>query len=743
LKDIRQKLLAIFQIEHREHVEQLRSLLAIIEKTPAQSAVELEEAFRRAHTLKGAARAVDLRPVEGLAHHLETLFSRVRQGVLPLDKNVAGVIQRVLDASEDCVLALGEARSVPGLGPALQAIERVLGIEPEAVDAEQAARESQTAVPILGFEPIETMRVTARNFDGLLRSASGLLTESQRQHQVTEQLSVITLQLAGMKTEAERVRRGAGTTLRRMGTEREFSRVNAFLVSMETQVRSLSKQAGAVRGLQQRSSWTMRHLTGQLQRDVWQARMVPAESLFEGYRKMVRDLARDESKEVEFRTSSTSVLADRRVLEALKDPLMHVLRNALSHGIESPAERAAAGKSPVGLLTLQIDAEGQRLTITVEDDGRGVDLALVAEVAVRQGILSETEAARRSPQELAQILFQPGFSTARSVTDLSGRGMGLSVVSEAIRRLQGEVNIDPGGDRGARVRISVPLSISTHRLLLVSCCGQRFAIPIHGIERLHRIKLKSVETAEGKPVIILDRQPLPLFDLGHLLNLDQGQRSGESAELGVLKVPDVLKIMILRLKGSRLAVAVDAFLQETDAVVQNLGPAAPRDGKVSGGILLEDGAVAFVLNISELLETSVSLRPQSFVKASEAAPEQLRRSILVVDDSITTRTLEKSILEAHGYRVRVAVDGIEALEQLRAEKVDLVVSDIQMPRLDGFGLLQAMKEDPKLHRIPVIVVTSLERSEDQERGLTLGADAYIVKRKFDQAELLAAIRQIL
>jgi two-component system, chemotaxis family, sensor kinase CheA len=738
LKDIRHKLLATFQIEHREHVEQLRSLLAIIEKTAAQPpGVELEEAFRRAHTLKGAARAVDLRPVEGLAHHLETLFSRVRTGVLSLDKNVSGIVQQVLDASEDCVLALGDARSVPDLGPALQAIERVLGMKPTPVATEPVVVESQTDVPIQVFEPIETMRVTARNFDGLLRSASALLTEGQRQHQVTEQLSVITLQLAGMKTEAELVRRVAGATLRRMGTEREFSRVNAFLVSMAMQVRSLSNQVSAVRGLQQRSSWTMRLLTGQLQRDVWQARMVPAESLFEGYRKMVRDLARDEGKEVEFRISSSGVLADRRVLEALKDPLMHVLRNALSHGIESTRERAAAGKSVAALLTLQIGSEGQRLTITVEDDGRGVDLALVAKAAVRQGILSEAEAARRSPRELMQILFQPGFSTARSVTDLSGRGMGLSVVAEAVRRLQGEVTIYPGDNHGTRVHILVPLSISMHRLLLVNCCGQRFAIPINRIERLHRIKLASIETAEGKPVIILDRQPLPLFDLGQLLNLDQSLRARKNAE------SDVLQVMVLRSKSDRLAVVVDAFLQETDAVIQDLGPVAAPDGKVSGGILLDDGAVAFVLNVMELLETSVSLRPQSFNKTSEVKTEKVTRSILVVDDSMTTRMLEKSILDAHGYRVRVAVDGIEALEQLRAEKADLVVTDIQMPRLDGFGLLKAMKEDPKLNRIPVIVVTSLERSEDQERGLILGADAYIVKQKFDQAELLAAIRQIL
>jgi two-component system chemotaxis sensor kinase CheA len=703
LKDIRQKLLATFQIEHRDHVEQIRSLLAMIGKTAVQPAgAELEEAFRRAHSLKGAARAVDLHPVEGLAHRLETLFSRVRQGVLLLDKNVAGVVQQVLDASEDCVTALGENRPTPGLGSALQAIERVLGIEPEAAGAAGL----ETAAPFPAFEPLETVRITARNFDGLLRSAGGLLTESQRQNQVTEQLKAIASQLAGMEKEAENAQRG--------------------------QVRSLSRQVGALRRLHQRSAWAMRHLSKQLQQDVWQARMVPAESLLEGYRKMVRDLARDESKEVEFRATSTGVHADRRVLEALKDPVMHVLRNAISHGIEAPRERVAKGKPAGGLVTLRIDTEGQRLTIFAEDDGRGVDLSRVAEVAVRQGILSEADASRRTPAELARILFRAGFSTSRSVTDLSGRGMGLSVVYEAVRRLQGEVDLRPADGCGTSIRISVPLSIATHRLLLVSCGGQTFAIPIHGIERLHRIRLDSVQTLEGKPVIMmLDGQPTPLFSMHQLLNLKNSIAIAQ---------PDVLGVMVLR--SRRAAVAVDAFLWESDPVIQDLGPAAPRDGKVSGGILLEDGAVAFVLNLTELLDTSAH-RELPSLSPPEPAPEQATRSILVVDDSMTTRTLEKSILEAHGYRVRVAVDGLEALALLRAEKADLVIADIQMPRMDGFELLAALKKDQNLNQIPVIVVTSLERPEDQERGLSLGADAYIVKRKFDQGELLAAIRQIL
>jgi two-component system, chemotaxis family, sensor kinase CheA len=731
VKDIRPKLLATFQIEHSDHVEQIRALLLMIEKTAGQlGGAELEEAFRRAHSLKGAARAVDLRSVEALAHRLETLFARVRQGVLVFDKAVAAVVQQVLDASEDCVTALGENRSLPDCRSALQTIERVLGIEPDAANAP----EPETLASAPEFQPLEKVRVTAQNFDGLLRSAGGLLIESQRQDQVTDQLNGIARQIASLDKESKSVRRTAAASLRRLRGQREFSRVSSFLDSVDRQVRSLSRQTGAVCRLHQRSSWTMHHLGKQLQRDVWQARMVPAESLLEGYRKMVRDLAREQQKEVEFRAISTGVHVDRRVLDSLKDPLMHLLRNAVSHGIEGRQERASKGKSPEALVTLRVGAEGQRLTIAIEDDGRGVDLARVAEVAVQQRILSEQEAAHRSPQELARILFRPGFSTASSVTTLSGRGMGLSVVYEAVRRLQGEVDIRPAHNGGTCVHISVPLSISTQRLLLVSCGCQTLAIPIHGIERLYRIRFDTVQKVEGKPAITVNRQMVPLYSLQHLLSIEHS-----SASSG----PDPLPVMVLHSKDRRVAIAVDAFLSEADAVIRDLGPVAAQDGKISSGILLDDGTIAFVLNPMELLETSSHPAMPSFAKPSEPAREQAAPSILVVDDSITTRTLERSILEAHGYRVRVAVDGMEALAQLQSDKTDLVIADIQMPRMDGFELLEAMKKDPNLSGIPVIVVTSLERREDQERGLALGADAYIVKRKFDQAELLAAIRQIL
>lgn len=743
-KDIRQRLLATFQIEHRDHVEQIRSLLGLIENTAAGA--ELDEAFRRAHSLKGAARAVDLRPVEGLAHRLETLFSRVRQGALAFDKSVAGVVSQALDASEDCVVALGDNRPTPGFGSALQALERVLGMEPESPPA------SEPAAPMPGFQALETVRVTVQNFDGLLRSAGGLLAESQRQNHVMAQLNLLALEIAGMEKEAASARR----TYRSAGA-------GAFLASIESRTRSLARRMHGVRRLHQRSSWTMAHLGKQLQGDVWQARMVPADTLLEGFRKMMRDLARDDAKEIDFRVTNSGVHADRRVLDSLKDPLMHLLRNAVSHGIEPPRDRVAKGKLPAGLVALRVETEGQRLAINIEDDGRGVDFSRVAEVAVRQGILPDIAAS--SASELGRILFRPGFSTSQTVTDLSGRGMGLSVVQEAVRRLQGDVDIAARDGGGTVLRVSVPLSIATHRLLMIRCGDRVFGVPIHAVARVARTRLDAgrrgypslkpaptksprtyvtglyptrvtgssvalaVETVDGKQVLQFDDQTIPLFHLHHLLGLSPPSDGA-------------LNVIVLRSRGRLAAVTIDAFLWEKEAVIQDLGPASARDGKISGGVILDDGGIAFVLNVTEIFDAPRQAESPASLPSPAPARREAPLSILVVDDSLTTRTLEKSILEANGYRVQVAVDGMEALAKLRSGNFGLVITDVEMPRLDGFGLLAAMKKDARLARVPVIVVTSLDRREDQKRGLDLGADSYIVKRKFDQEELLAAIRQI-
>jgi two-component system chemotaxis sensor kinase CheA len=457
---------------------------------------------------------------------------------------------------------------------------------------------------------------------------------------------------------------------------------------------------------------------------------------------MVRDLAHSDGKEVEFRMEGDEVNADRLVLQQLKDPVMHILRNAIAHGIEMPRERLAAGKSRTGSILLRLEARGGRLGVTIADDGRGIDYRTIAEVAVRRGLLSQANASTQSRPDLLKLIFEPGFSTAKAITSLEGRGMGLSVVQERLARLQGEVTVNESGGPGTTIVLTVPLSISTHHMVLVACGAHTFGIPASAVRRLCRVKIDEIESVEGHESIRFESRPIPLAKLSDLLDLPEavippGRPLHENGN------GRAIPLVVLQSGGHLLGITVDALLDEREAVVKDLNLPAASAGMATGAIPLEDGTVAVVLSPLALADRFREAGKPAGYKSQDGAPQKMAPTILVVDDSITTRSLEKSILEAHGYRVQVAVDGVEALAQLRVQPSDLVISDVMMPRMDGFQLLEEIKKDRQLAHIPVIIVTSIEQREEQERGLSLGADAYIVKRKFDQRELLDTVRQIL
>ncbi|OAN64510.1 hybrid sensor histidine kinase/response regulator [Magnetospirillum moscoviense] len=763
---IRERLLAAFQVEYQEHLGVIRKLIVdLAMRADGAGSPQLDEIFRRAHSLKGAARAVDMAPVEQMAHRLETLFTRLRSGAVVMDPPLAARIADALDSVEDWVVAFAGGTQPPDMGPAIGALEALLSLSddpppapavptvpaeieaavaaaaaavpepealPEPVSAPQPSAEPEP--PRVAVQAEDTVRVRAVHLDRLLRTSNELLTESMNQRTVTDFLQDVDRRLTEMDKEWRRLRKFAGSMARDLGDHDRAQAWDRQAEAWEQELRVVAREARRSRRLQQRNGWATRQLGTELQQEVRDARMVPADSVFAGFRKMVRDLARDTGQQVDVQVHGLDVEADRMVLQGLKDPVMHLLRNSLAHGVERPAERVAAGKPPAAIVGLSFSVSDGRLAVVVEDDGRGISYDSIRAKAVGQGMFSVEEAADLPRQALIDLIFDPGFSTSRDVNDLSGRGMGLSVVRETATMMNGTVQVSERQPTGTRFRLSVPLSVSTQRLFLVACQGHTYALPTEGIDRLHRVASESVGTVEGKSVVFLSDQQLPLLSLAHLLAL------GETA---VTVSRNVVPLVVLKHGERRVAVAVDDFLSIRVAMVRDIGVPAAIGTMVAGGILLEDGAVALVLNPFEIVETFRKSGTTRVLTTVEKPPEARIPVILVVDDSLTTRTLEKSILEAHGYIVRLAVDGLEALGKVRAEHVDLVISDIQMPRLDGFGLLQALKADPVLKKIPLILVSSLEAREDRERGLALGADAYVVKRKFDQRELLDTIGQIL
>jgi two-component system chemotaxis sensor kinase CheA len=729
-----QKLLAIFRAEHREHSEQIRLLIDRIRQADSPGE-DLDEAFRRAHSLKGAARAVGIPDIESLGHRLEALFARVREGALQIDEAVAAVVHDAIDCSEDVLANLGGGPHVTA--HVLAAIDRVLRIDDSGAgplsdgpadpprDAAASAEEPEGAAP--GQEDA-SVRLRAAHVSRLLRTCDELLGAAAGQESLILRARELSREADGLTTFWARLRSSCAPQLHRLATEPDLRKLGRMLERLEARVRLAPARARRLLLEQQRNAGSVKRLSSQLHADVWQARSSGAESAFEGFGNMVRSLARSEGKQVRFRAVGLDAEADRDVLQALRDPVMHLLRNAVSHGIEPPSERIDAGKSETGQVTLSLEATAGRLTVRVSDDGRGVDLDRVEGEARRRGLLAEGP---DREARLRGLIFAPGFSTATAVSEIAGRGMGLSVVEQSVRRLQGEIETasDPG--RGTTMTIHTPLSVLMQRVLLVRAAGRVFALPLRAVERVLRASSETIEMMAGRPCVRTKEASIRAVSLAAVLGLPATE-SLENAPLALLRHAD-----------KRLALSVDELVEEREAFVKELRVPGSEGGPAVGGIPLENRTVAIVLSVPALIRASESVVLSPPAPSAPTPTERHKRRILLADDSLTTRALEKGILEVHGYEVLAAVDGAEALQVLRSQSVDLVISDVEMPRLNGFGLVEAMKDDARLSKIPIIMLTSMESPRDQEKGMALGVDAYILKRKFDQRELLETIQQIL
>lgn len=722
-----QTLLQIFAAEQAEHLARIRSLLASLQDaSPADRGALFDELLRRAHTLKGAARAVGLVETEQLAHDVEDIFVRLRQRGEEPDSGTRNVIGQALDRAEDILAwSLGQ-RSKPQPFGAFPRLHEQTGVAPET-DRDGSPRE---AAPTPGAID-DIVRVDSKTLDAVIRTSSSLMASAASEMAAVRRIEDHAADIENTLREYRRLRRAAAAYLR----EDRVPAAAECLNYVDARLTWLYAAAGRIADAQASASWELRQRVRELHGNTARARMTPADSVIGSFGAMVREMAEGEGKGIEFVSSGLHVQADRVVLQSLKDAVMHLLRNAVVHGIETPVERARTGKPPAGSVRLLVRSRGDRLIVSVADDGKGLDGRALAKAAVERGLLTPAAAAGASQNELAKLVFHPGFSTSKSVTALSGRGMGLSVVKQTAEALRGDASVRarPGG--GTVVTLSMPLSISTQHMLLVSERGRTFALATSQIESVRRTPVSDIARINGRECVVVSSEPLPLVKLSDALRLEAEENAAESTS-------GALQVVILAVEGERAAVAVDRILDDREVTVKESGLASGEAGFSAGAVALEDGSVAVVLSASAVLDTFLQgdLASSNFITA--AAQVRTYR-ILVVDDSITTRSVERSILEAHGYGVELAVDGVEALEKIRSRRPDLVISDVSMPRMDGFELLERLKSDKETTGVPVILVTSLESREEQERGLSLGADAYIIKRKFDQKELLEAVRQIL
>ncbi len=743
--DIRQQLLAAFEAEHREHLDAIRSgLAAAADGRP----VDWNDIFRRAHSLKGASRAVDLPPVEAVAHRLESLFERIKGGERVLDRNTLAAIHLALDRIEAFVAEMKQGSpAMPA--DALSALDRCLSgapAEPAAVEPPAPA----VPVPPTSVEPAtepsaETarqtvLRVPATAVEALTGATHGLANALAGQVAIGDGLADLATAAAGIRKRVE--------TMRSKTRARDPERMRADLGEIEAALSGLMRDALDMARRQRSGTAAVDAASARIREDAERLALVPAETAFGGFARALREMAREDGREVEVTVRGLDLPVDRGMLQALRDPVLHVLRNALGHGIEAPEIRRRAGKPAALAVLFEVEARGSRLVIGVHDDGRGIDLLAIEARARERGLLAPGEAA--DPERLLDLVFEPGFSTAQGVDTLSGRGIGLSVVADAARRLQGHMRLSPREPHGASLVMNLPLSAARRPLLLVEAGGATYALPSAAAERLLKLDAGDFDTVAGRPVARVRIREgaaetsltLPVAELGDLIGTTAPKGDGTPST----------HVILLRSAGRRCLLRVDA-LQDVRTLLVLPAPGIGADsGLIVGTIVLGSETPVLVLDPEGLIARAETPALRSRVPSTKAyrsghgtMPEARRSTILVVDDSITTRTLEKSILEAAGYRVVVCVDGQDALERLRAdiEPVDLVLADVEMPRLDGFGLVKALRADPAFATLPVILMTSRGASEDVARGLELGADAYLTKQKFDQRELLDTVGQLL
>ncbi len=716
MSDIRAQLLAAFDVEHREHIDAIRRAIGRPETA------DLREVFRRMHSLKGAARAVDLPRIEEIAHRLEDLFARLAEGEATLDRATVDAIHLGLDTIE--AEAAGARLGSESPGPVA------------ADDGEPSAPEKAAASSPDPETGVELVRVESSALRDLSQAAHRLANDvraDQAGHAEFQKLHLHSRRL--------------GDLWSRIRPEAVGGRQGARAREFEELLRSLTRGLEDLARRRRRTGWMLETDLALLREQLDRIALTPADTVFGDLGRMVRELAREAGVEVDVRIEGLQVRAERRVLQALRDPLIHLLRNALSHGAEPVDARRAAGKPEPLLLGLELSSRGGRLQARVYDDGAGPDLDRIERAAVAKGVLSSRRPEDPAPtaEEVLALAFEPGVSSAEAVDRLSGRGMGLSVVLQTARSLGGGARLMRRHSAGTEVIVTAPLSTAAQSVVLVEAGGATFGIPGFGIVRLLRLPVDRLESVEGAPIARIQIRGqdilVPMASLAGVIGMAGAE----------IPVTNGVVSAVLLARGERyVGFAVDALLDVREVGVETAAAPGIDPALSLGAALLDDENPLTVLNPDELVDRWVRderrLAGAGLGMAEPASPQQPReRAILVVDDSITTRTLEKSILEGQGYRVLLAVDGVDALHILRSGEavIDLVIADIEMPRMDGFSLLQAIKADGSLAEIPVILMTSRNDPTDVRRGMELGAEAYITKQKFDHRELLATIGRVL
>lgn len=735
-------LLALFSLEVQTQAQVLTEGLLAFELgngTPAT----LESLMRAAHSLKGAAAIVQLAPMVKLAHVMEDAFVAAQQGRLSLDSPsvdalFGGVdLMMRLTAAPDGDTDAWLARHRADMETAQQRIAALCNRTHAATPAIAAAPVTAT-----GPLPVEASPMPAVAASGSEIAPAPAAPPAQANDELfalAGQSRLLAHQLQPWIASLHRFKRQQASLFDALEDLNEAIAATGDARLIGRAQRAIARARPLKDSLRQRISEADHYerratsIASRMMDEVLTLRMGRFAERIQSFPRMVRDLARDLGKDARLQVLGEDTLVDRSTLARLEAPLTQMLRNAVDHGLEDPGARVAAGKPAQGTVTLAARHRAGMLQIEVSDDGRGIDPEAVRAAVVRRGLASATVARDLGSDELMSFLFLPGFSMKDGTSEVSGRGVGLDVVHDVVNTQHGDVHVESIPGQGTHVVLTLPLTQSIVRALIADVDGEAYALPIARVARVLRLPRAEVRTVAGGAAVLHEGEPLALVSATQVLGLGPARTEGD------------LTVVILGAGRERYAVAVDAVRGEQSLTVQPLEPIFGKLRDVAAGALLDDGSPVLILDVADVLQSIGKLLGAGALDAVAQAVAQptAARRVLVVDDSLTVREMQRKLLSAHGYQVDVAVDGMDGWNMLRTGDYDLLITDVDMPRMDGIELVQAVRGEARLARLPVMIVSYKDRPEDRSRGLLAGADHYLAKGNFHDTALLDAVHDLI
>lgn len=737
MDDILRQVIGVYVEEVREQTQRIAQALLNMEGDPNKISTEIEELYRQAHSLKGSSGSLGIDELEQLAHWLESALTGVRRRREPLTPMMVDAGLRAMEAAQVRTTGLIAENDI-GAAEVRECTDALRQLaETLSSSAATASNSTQSAPP--RAPPIPEVSLATALAEGTAAELTGSVSVDTAD--VTDAIRVSLERLSAFERRSDELRALRGRLERQSGeighvarnlekllreTHVEPDLANALLPTLRDEIQQLLRALRGTRRDLIEDVESLQIITTDFEENLRALRLVPAALLAQPIQLAVREAARVTGRDVQLVVTGDQVHLDRLLLEELKNPLLHLVRNAVDHGIEPMEVREAIGKSSRGRIRVDIEQRGGQIEITVTDDGRGIDATAVRNKAAERGLVTLQEAEQLTEKEVYKLLLLPGFSTADTVTKLSGRGVGLDVVKTSVNRLHGELTIHSTIGEGTRFSISVPMTVLASRMLLVMDRDWPFALPQSSVTRVVLVRRNRLLPVAGHIVCELDGQTVMVARLSKLLGI--GDSVDESTSL---------PLILLRTPGTPVGILCERILGEHDLVVRALPEELQSQPMLNAAAILPNGTALFVLSASTLIETALQQKPQP--------PEDKKQPgiILVADDSITTRSLLRSVLEVGGYKVRTAADGDEALRLLRSEPVHLLVSDVRMPRLDGFSLIARLRADPRTAHIPVVLFSSSDSEEDRRRGMASGANAYLSKGAFDRGHLVDVVRNLL